>query len=99
MCYGAQKKAEKLLDFRARSHMIQNGYSGGYIPDEELVLPLTGWLTDGTPVEGSDCIRIVGKVPRPVAAKKADTNGDGIVNILDFGMIAEYWLEPAAVEY
>jgi hypothetical protein len=66
---------------------------------ETLVLTLTGVLTDGTSIEGTDCIVVVGKVPRPLAAKGADINRDGIVNILDFSMIAEYWLEPAVVEY
>jgi hypothetical protein len=66
---------------------------------ETLVLTLTGVLTDGTPIEGTDCIVVVGKVPRPLAAKRADVNGDGIVNILDFSMIATYWLESCVVEY
>jgi hypothetical protein len=66
---------------------------------QELALTLTGTLSDGTPIEGTDCIVLVGKVPRPLAAKKSDVNEDGIVNILDLAMMAEYWLESCVVEY
>jgi hypothetical protein len=66
---------------------------------ETPVLTLTGVLTDGTPIEGTDCIVVGGKVPRPLAAKKSDINKDGIVNAYDLGLIAKYWLEPAVVEY
>jgi hypothetical protein len=66
---------------------------------ELLVLPLTASLLDGTPIEGDDCVRIAGKVPRALAAKKADVDGDGIINIYDFAVMANYWLEYAAVDY
>ena len=72
---------------------------GGLIEGEVLALPLTGVLSDGTPIEGADCVRIVGKVPRSLAAKKSDVNEDGIVNILDFSTMAEYWLESAETCY
>jgi len=68
---------------------------GELVDDEVLALPLTGVLTDGTPIEGADCIRIVGKVPRALAAKRSDISEDGIVNMVDFSMMAEYWLESA----
>ena len=64
-----------------------------------LVLPLSASLFDGTPIEGEDCVRIVGKAPRALAAKKADVDGDGIVNIYDYALIAAYWLEYAVVDY
>jgi hypothetical protein len=66
---------------------------------ELLVLPLTASLIDGTPIEGEDCVQIVGKTPRALAAKKADVDGDGIINIYDFAVMANYWLEYAAVDY
>jgi hypothetical protein len=58
-----------------------------------LTLVLTGVLSDETPIEGADCIRVINKVPRALAAKKSDINGDGIVNIIDFSILVEYWLE------
>ena len=66
---------------------------------QTLVLTLTGVLADGTSIEGTDCVVLVGNVPRALAAKGSDINGDGIVNILDFAVLAKYWLEAAAVEY
>jgi hypothetical protein len=55
--------------------------------------------TDGTAIEGSDCVRIVGKVPRSLAAKIADLNEDGMVDLFDFCKMAQYWLEPSATGY
>jgi len=72
---------------------------GDLIDGEVLALPLTGVLSDGSPIEGADCVRIIGKVPRPLAAKRSDINEDGVVNILDFAMMAEYWLESAETCY
>lgn len=66
---------------------------------EVLVLPLTGSLYDGVTIEGRDCVKLVGKVPPAIAAKRSDINDDGVVNIHDFGMIAEYWLETAVLRY
>jgi len=60
-----------------------------------LALSLTGTLTDGTAIEGQDCVVIVGKVPKAVLAKKSDINEDGIVNNYDFAEMAKYWLEYA----
>jgi hypothetical protein len=64
-----------------------------------LVLTLTGSLADGTPIEGADCALVVGKVPRPLAAKIADINEDGVVDLFDFSALAKYWLEPSAAGY
>lgn len=93
---GPDGHADLTLKFKTQQIVNSLGEPGD---GETLVLTLTGVLTDGTPIEGTDCIVVVGKVPRPLAAKRADINGDGIVNILDFSMIAEYWLEPVVVEY
>jgi len=60
-----------------------------------LALSLTGTLTDGTAIEGQDCVVIVGKVPKAILAKKSDINEDGIVNNYDFAEMAKYWLEYA----
>jgi len=72
---------------------------GEPIDGEQLVLTFTGVLADGTPIEGTDCVLVLGKVPRPLAAKSSDINTDGIVDMLDFGMIAKYWLEPTIADY
>ena len=58
---------------------------------------LTGNLADETPIEGADCVRIVGKVSKPVAARIADIYEDGIVNLLDLSTVAKYWLQPSYV--
>jgi len=60
-----------------------------------LSLALTGNMGDGTPIEGGDCIVIVGKIPNSILSKKADINQDGLVNALDFSMMARYWLESS----
>jgi hypothetical protein len=66
---------------------------------EVLVLALRASLFDGTPIEGEDCVVAVGKAPRALAAKKADVDGNGVVNIRDFAVMANYWLEYAVVDY
>jgi len=63
---------------------------------DELVLELTGMLSDETPIEGSDCVIIRGR-HKPL--NKADFNGDGIVNTADFAAFAENWLQSSIVEY
>jgi hypothetical protein len=67
---------------------------GEPVEDEQLVLSLEGRLFDGTIIRGEDCIIVRGKAPRSTVAKRSDINEDGIVNIVDFGRIAENWLEP-----
>jgi hypothetical protein len=63
--------------------------------DDVLSLELTGSLVDGTPIEGSDCIVIAGKIPDWILSKQADLNEDGLVNGVDFSMMARYWLESS----
>lgn len=58
-----------------------------------MVLNLTGALFDGTGIKGSDCVKIVGNVTKALAARRLDYNKDGIVNLLDFAVMAENWLE------
>jgi hypothetical protein len=63
--------------------------------DDVLTLPLTGVLSDGTPVEGADCIVIKGR-HKPINV--ADVNQDGVVNVLDMTIFAQNWLESSIVE-
>jgi len=63
---------------------------------DELILRLTGVLSDETPIEGSDCVIIRGK-HKPI--NKADFNGDGTVDMADFAAFAENWLQSSIVEY
>ncbi len=63
------------------------------------VLTLTGVLYDPvpfeTPIEGTDCIVIRG---RHKAINLADINKDGVVDNIDFAIIAENWLQSSIVE-
>ena len=69
---------------------------GGELEKGELwELDLTGQLLDGTPIEGSDCVTLVGNVSKALAARKTDINEDGIVNMADFAVMSQFWLEPA----
>ncbi len=60
-----------------------------------LTLELTGVLFGETPIEGADCIVVVGKF-KPF--NKADINKDGMVDTLDFTIIADNWLESTILE-
>jgi len=60
-----------------------------------LTLPLTGVLNDGTPIEGADCVVIVGR-HKPI--NKADINKDGLVNTVDIAIVAENWLQSSVVD-
>ena len=67
----------------------------GDVNDGDIViLELTGVLYDPipfeTPIAGTDCILIKGKHRKP---NKADINKDGVVNGLDFAIIAGNWLD------
>jgi hypothetical protein len=55
-----------------------------------LTLTLTGTRQDGTPIEGTDCIVVRGK-SKPF--NKADFDKDGMVNMVDFAVMAENWLQ------
>jgi len=68
------------------------------VEDEVLTLNVTGVLTDETGIEGADCVIVVGQVPRSTVARRWDANGDGIVDMFDFGLMAQNWLETTIVE-
>jgi len=59
-----------------------------------LTLELTGVLYDPipyeTPIEGADCILIKGQHK---GHNKADINKDGVVDMTDFAIISENWLQ------
>ena len=60
-----------------------------------LTLVLEGVLTDETPIEGSDCVVIIGK-HKP--HNKADINKDGKVDMTDFAIFSENWLQSSIIE-
>ncbi|MHC4738743.1 MAG: hypothetical protein ACYS9Y_07545 [Planctomycetota bacterium] len=80
--FKTQEIVEKLINDPGE---LENG--------QRLLLTLTGKLSDNTPIEGTDCVILVGNVPKALAARGSDINGDGVVNILDFALMTEYWLE------
>jgi hypothetical protein len=55
-----------------------------------LTLELTGVLFGERPIEGADCIVIRG---RHKPFNIADINKDGVVDMVDFTIFAENWLE------
>jgi formylglycine-generating enzyme required for sulfatase activity len=60
-----------------------------------LALQLTGVLFDERPIEGSDCVVILG---RHKPFNKADFNRDGKVDWADYAAFAENWLQSTVVE-
>jgi len=84
------------LKFRTEDIVEELIKLGGDLEKGEVwELDLTGQLLDGTPIEGSDCVNLVGNVSKALAARKTDVNEDGIVNMMDFVVMTQYWLEPA----
>ena len=62
---------------------------------DTLTLLLTGVLNDETPIEGADCVMILGW-HKPL--NKCDLNKDGVVNAVDMAIFAENWLESSLVD-
>ena len=88
-----------VLKFRTPEIVAAIVDSCGTISKGDVIsLTLTSILSSGSTIMGSDCVVIVGKVPRELTAMRSDVNRDGIIDFLDFAWIAEYWLEPAFVE-
>ncbi len=71
---------------------------GGLAEGQTLALKLRGELTDGRVIAGSDCVVLVGNVPRHLLIRGSDINGDGVINMLDLAQLAEYWLESYWVQ-
>jgi hypothetical protein len=81
------------LTLKFRTQQLVTAIVDRVEPDAELALTLTGVLKDGTPIEGVDCIILVGNVPRIIDIIRADINGDGTVNGPDFLLIKNNWYE------
>ncbi|MHC4271614.1 MAG: hypothetical protein ACYST2_04800, partial [Planctomycetota bacterium] len=65
---------------------------GEVVNGEVLLLTLEGVLLEehsGTPIQGEDCIEILGKHKPP---NKADINKDGVVDFADFAILSDNWL-------
>lgn len=71
---------------------------GDLVDREILALTLEGALSDGPLIVGEDCIVVLGKVPKSIIAKRSDLNEDGIINMVDLTIMANNWLEAAAVD-
>jgi hypothetical protein len=75
------------------------GRRGDLVKDDVLTLQITGVLSDETGIEGADCVIVVGQVPKSMVAKRSDANRDGVVDMLDFVLMADDWLQSTLVEY
>jgi hypothetical protein len=65
----------------------------GDVNDGDVVtLGLEGVLCDETAIEGSDCVVIVG---RHKPFNKGDINKDGKVDMVDFAILSENWLQSS----
>ena len=68
----------------------------GEVDDGDVLpLELTGVLFGERPIEGNDCVLIRGKF-KPF--NKADTNRDGVVDLRDFAIFADNWLQATVVD-
>ncbi len=63
--------------------------------DDVLTLVLDGVLFGERPIVGADCIVIRG---RHKPFNKADINKDGVVNMTDFTLMTENWLQSSIVQ-
>jgi hypothetical protein len=73
----------------------------GEVNDGDILpLELTGVSFDETPIEGADCILadciLVRGKHKPLNI--ADINKDGVVNMVDFAIFADNWLQSSIVE-
>jgi hypothetical protein len=69
------------------------------VKDDVLALNVTGVLLDETGIGGADCVIVVGQVPKSMVAKRSDANRDGVVDMLDFTLMADDWLQSTLAEY
>ena len=91
---GPDGYADLIVKFRTQEIVDELVRSQGELEkNQTLMLSLTGELSDGGAVTGTDCVELVGNVSKWLAAKRLDYNEDGVVNGSDFVIMAEYWLE------
>ncbi len=68
----------------------------GEVEDGDVItLELTGVLFGEIPIEGADCILIRGR-HKPI--NPADINKDGVVNVVDFAIFTQNWLQSSIVD-
>jgi len=58
-----------------------------------LTLSLTGTFVNGSGMVGTDCIVLVGNVPKWLSAMNSDINKDSSVDLLDLAELSRYWME------
>ncbi len=63
--------------------------------DDIITLELTGVLFDEIPIAGSDCIVIRGR-HKPI--HPADINEDGVIDVADFAIFTQNWLQSSIVD-
>jgi hypothetical protein len=79
------------MTVKFRSPLLTAEIADDAAPGAVLELTLTAYLEDGTLVEGTDCIVLVGNVPKVIDAMRADLNGDGKVNGKDLLILKAAW--------
>lgn len=99
-CNCSEEGPDGLLDLTLKFATQAIVEAVGDVNDGDVLeLELTGVLYDPipceTPIEGADCIVIRGKHR---AFDNADINRDGVVDGIDFAIIAENWLRSTIVE-
>ena len=95
-CNCTENGPDGLLDLTLKFKTQRIVQAIGEVNDGDvLTLPLTGVLFDETPVEGADCILIRGR-HKPI--NPADINKDGVVDVADFAIFAQNWLQSSIVE-
>jgi probable HAF family extracellular repeat protein len=99
-CNCTEDGPDGLLDLTLKFDTQEIVEAIGDVNDGDVViLELTGVLYDPvpyeTPIEGADCIIIKGNHR---ALNKADINKDGVVDGVDFALIAENWLRSTILE-
>jgi hypothetical protein len=95
-CECATDGPDGYLDLTLKFNTLAIVNALGEVTDGDVLpLTLTAVLLDETTIEGADCIVVRGKF-KPL--NKADFNKDGVVDIVDFAIIAESWLQSSFVE-
>jgi hypothetical protein len=92
-CACSTEGADGYMDMtvKFKSPLLTAEIADDAAPGAVLELTLTAYLEDGTLVEGTDCIVLVGNVPKVIDAMRADLNGDGKVNGKDLLILKAAW--------